>query len=91
MLSLNKYVQDGIYHIITNVIWMKFVHSCSDGLGRSYFMEHTYAMNPMKLTVEGLLQNSEYNITVEVTNAVGNTAQSVIDMTPPAGEVLNPC
>ena len=90
MLSLSNYIQNGTYHIITKVTWMRFVHSCSDGVGRSYLMDHAYTINPMEVTIEELLPNSEYNIAVEVTNAVGSKTKSVTDMTSQAGEALKP-
>ena len=90
MLSLSNYIQNGSYYIITNVTWIKFIHSCSVGIGRPYLMNYTYTMDPMTLNIKELLPNSEYNITVEVTNAVGSKTKSVMDMIPPAGEVLKP-
>ena len=44
-----------------------------------------YTVNPMDLKITGLAPNSVYNITVTVTNAVGNGTKSVVNMTQEAG------
>ena len=45
-------------------------------------------MNAMDVDITGLAQNSEYNITVTVTNAVGNTKKSFLNVTQAAGMSL---
>lgn len=44
-----------------------------------------YTVNPMELSITGLVPNSVCNITVTVTNAVGKRTSTVINMTQEAG------
>lgn len=55
------------------------------GSSNKIMTDLTYDMNPMEQTITGLMPNSEYNITVIVTNAIGNRMESVMDTTMEAG------
>ena len=87
MVNLSNYIESGIYHIMTNVTWLRFLH-CNNGLGSSNMTDHTYGVNPMNLSITRLVPNSEYNITVVASNAVGRKTQSVSDETHEAGTVI---
>ena len=89
MINLSNYVENGIYRIMTNVTWLRFLH-CNNVLGSSNVTGQIYDVNPMNLSITGLVPNSEYNITVVVSNALGNKTQSVSNQTQPAGTVFNP-
>lgn len=86
-MSLSNYVKDGVYFIKTYVTWVRFLHSCTMDLGSSnkIMTDLTYDMNPMEQNITELMPNSEYNITVIVTNAIGNRTKSVMDTTMEAG------
>ena len=85
MVNLSNYVENGKYHLIANATWLSFLHSCDSRLGDSNMTYETYTVNPMDLNITGLAPNSVYNITVTVTNAVGNETSTVIRMTQEAG------
>ena len=89
MINLSNYVENGIYRIMTNVTWLRFLH-CNNGLGSSNITNQTYDVNPMNLSITGLVPNSEYNITVVVSNAAGSRHECVSDETWEAGTVINP-
>ena len=89
MINLSNYVENGIYRIMTNVTWLRFLH-CNNGLGGSNVTNQTYDVNPMNLSITGLVPNSKYNITVVVSNAVGSRTQNVSDETQEAGIVIKP-
>ena len=52
--------------------------------------DQTYDVNPMNPIITGLVPNSEYNMTVVVSNALGSRTQSFSNQTQPAGTVFNP-
>ena len=86
LVNLNNYVENGKYHLIANATWWSLLHSCDSRLGDSKMTYETYyTVNPMDLNITGLAPNSVYNITVTVTNAVGNETSTVIRMTQEAG------
>ena len=87
MINLSNYVENGIYCIMTNVTWLRFLH-CNNGLGSSNITDQAYDVNPMNLSITGLVSNSEYNITVVVSNAAGRKTESVLNETR-AGTVIN--
>ena len=78
-------MENGKYHLIANATWLRFLHSCDSRLGDSNMTYETYTVNPVDLNITGLAPNSVYNITVTVTNAVGNETNTVIHMTQEAG------
>ena len=78
-------MENGKYHLIANATWLSLLHSCDIRLGDSNMTYETYTVNPMDLKITGLAPNSCYNITVTVTNAVGNGTKTVINMTQEAG------
>ena len=84
-VNLSNYVENGKYHLIANATWLRFLHSCNNRLGDSNMTYETYTVNPMDSKITGLAPNSVYNITVTVTNAVGNETSTVIHMTEEAG------
>ena len=89
MINLSNYVENGIYRIMTNVTWLRFLH-CNNGLGSSNVTDQTYDVNPMDLSITGLVPNSKYNITVVVGNALGRKTKSVLNETRAAGTVIKP-
>ena len=89
MINLSNYVENEIYHIMSNVTWLRFLH-CNNGLGSSNITDQAYDVNPMNLNITGLVPNSKYNITVVVGNALGSKTQSFSNQTQPAGTVFNP-
>ena len=90
MINLSNYVENGIYRIMTNVTWLRFLH-CNNGLGSSNITDQIYYdVNPMNLSITGLVPNSRYNITVVVSNAAGSRHECVSDETWEAGTVINP-
>ena len=84
MINLSNYVENGIYRIMTNVTWLRFLH-CNNGVGSSNVTDQTYDVNPMNLSITGLVPNSEYNMSVVVSNAAGSRTQRVSDETWEAG------
>ncbi|CAI8041220.1 Tyrosine-protein phosphatase Lar [Geodia barretti] len=80
MINLSNYVENGIYRIMSNVTWLRFLH-CNNGLGSSNITDQTYDVNPMNLSITGLVPNSKYNVTVVVGNAVGRKTESVLNET----------
>ena len=78
-------MENGKYHLIANATWLSFLHSCDNHLGDSNITYETYTVNPMEVNITGLAPNSVYNITVTVTNAVGDETSTVINMTQEAG------
>ena len=88
-MNLSNYVENGKYHLIANATWLSLLHSCDSRLGDSNMAYETYTVNPMDLKITGLAPNSFYNITVTVTNAVGNGTKSVNNMTQEAGMSRN--
>ena len=87
MINLSNYVENGIYRIMSNVTWLRFLH-CNNGLGSSNITDQTYDVNPMNLSITGLVPNSKYNVTVVVGNAVGRKTESVLNETRAAGTVI---
>ena len=82
-------MENGKYHLIANASWLRFLHSCNNHFGDSNITYEMYTVNPMDLKITGLAPNSFYNITVTVTNAVGNGTKSVNNMTQEAGMSRN--
>ena len=78
-------MENGKYNIMANATWLSLLHSCDSRLGDSKMVYETYTVNPMALKITDLAPNSVYNITVMVTNAVGNETSTVINMTQEAG------
>ncbi|CAI8016066.1 Netrin receptor DCC [Geodia barretti] len=89
MINLTHYVENGIYHIMNNVTWLRFLH-CNNGLGGSNVTDQAYDGNPTNLIITGLVPNSEYNMTVVVGNALGSRTQSVFNQTQPAAPSAPP-
>ncbi|CAI8019257.1 Protein sidekick-2, partial [Geodia barretti] len=89
MINLSNYVENGIYRIMTNVTWLRFLH-CNNGLGSSNVTDQTYDVNPMNLSITGLVPNSEYNMTVVVSNALGSRTESFSNQTQPAAPSAPP-
>ncbi|CAI8053562.1 Receptor-type tyrosine-protein phosphatase delta, partial [Geodia barretti] len=83
VVNLSNYVENNIYCIMTNVTLLRFLH-CNNGLGSSNVTGQIYDVNPMNLSIIGLVPNSEYNITVVVNNALGSRTQSFSNQTQPA-------
>ena len=79
-------MENGKYHLIANATWSRFLHSCNS-FGNSNVTYETF-VNAMDVDITGLAQNSEYNITVTVTNAVGSTKKSFLNVTQAAGMSL---
>ena len=87
MINLSNYVENEIYCIMTNVTWLRFLH-CNNGVGGSNMTDQTYDVNPMNLSITGLVPNSKYKITVVVSNAVGRKTECVLNETQAAGTSL---
>ena len=79
-ISLGNYIEDGVYSITTTVTWVRFLHLCanSDGMRHTPVVtERPFNMSSIKQSITGLLSNSEYSITVMITNVVDSeTAKS---------------
>ena len=84
-MDLSNYVENGKYYLIANATWLSFLHPCNNHFGDSNMTYKMYTVNPMELSITGLVPNSVCNITVTVTNAVGKRTSTVINMTQEAG------
>ena len=82
-MVLSNYVENGKYYLIANATWLRFLHSCNS-FGNSNVTYETF----VNVDITGLAQHSEYNITVTVTNAVGSTKKSFLNVTQAAGMSL---
>ena len=87
MITLSNYKDNGLYNIMTSVTLVSVLHSCDKVTGRLNVINQTYDTNPINQTIAEFVPNSEYNITVVISNAVGSTTQSVTEMTLPEGKV----
>ena len=84
--SLNNFVPEGLYNITATLTWEKFLHSCNR-MGSSHMIDEPYSRNDMERTITGLIPNSEYTITVVISNAIGNITINSVNSTLEAGKM----
>ena len=82
-ISLDSYVPNGEYNVSINVTWISFLHSCGSLLDRTYSIKRPYNTS---ILVQKVYPNSQYNITVMVTNALGSVTMSLTNTTMEAGK-----
>ena len=88
-ISLTNYIHNGIYNILIHVKWIRFLHSCNINRNIFYMIDEPYNMTTIGKKIEKLPASSEYNITVRISNAVGDITNSSVARTLESGIVAN--
>ena len=90
MVSLRNYIENGVYNITTTVTWVRFLHHCANGddMDNIMVIEQPFNMSPIEQSITGLPSNSQYNITVVITNIIGNATAIKVNKTMEAGNCL---
>ena len=89
MVSLGNYIDNGVYNVTTTVTWVRFLHQCTNGddMGNVVIAE-PFNMSSIEQSITELLSNSQYNITVVITNIIGNATAIKVNQTMEAGNCL---
>ena len=89
MVSLGNYIDNGVYNVTTTVTWVRFLHQCTNGddMG-NVVIEEPFNMSSIEQSITELLSNSQYNITVVITNIIGNATAIKVNQTMEAGNCL---
>ena len=89
MVSLGNYIDNRVYNVTTTVTWVRFLHQCTNGddMG-NVVIEEPFNMSSIEQSITELLSNSQYKITVVITNIIGNATAIKVDQTMEAGNCL---
>ena len=89
MVSLGNYIDNGVYNVTTTVTWVRFLHQCTNGddMG-NVVIEEPFNMSSIEQSITELLSNSQYNITVVITNIIGNATAIKVNQTMEAGNCI---
>ena len=92
MVSLGNYIENGVYNVTTTVTWVRFLHHCTNGDDMDNnpvpVIEQPFNMSSIEQSITELLSNSQYNITVVITNIIGNATAIKVNKTMEAGNCL---